>query len=64
LLASFLCSALLWFTSPHPSHTLTQHLRESITDITPEQLERTFATNLFSHFYLAAVSVTLRALHM
>lgn len=29
-----------------------QHPQESIEQITPEQLERTFRTNVFSHFYL------------
>jgi NAD(P)-dependent dehydrogenase (short-subunit alcohol dehydrogenase family) len=28
-----------------------QHPQESITDITPEQLERTFRTNIFAMFY-------------
>eukprot|EP00775_Hariotina_reticulata_P004163 gene4163-4411_t len=30
-----------------------QHVRESLTDITPEQLQRTFATNVFGYFYMA-----------
>jgi NAD(P)-dependent dehydrogenase (short-subunit alcohol dehydrogenase family) len=30
-----------------------QHPQESLLDITPEQLERTFRTNIFSYFYLA-----------
>lgn len=29
-----------------------QHPQESILDITPEQLERTFRTNIFSYFYM------------
>jgi NAD(P)-dependent dehydrogenase (short-subunit alcohol dehydrogenase family) len=32
-----------------------QHVRESVTDITPEQLQRTFATNVFGYFYMAQV---------
>ena len=30
-----------------------QHPQESLLDITPEQLERTFRTNIFSYFYMA-----------
>ena len=30
-----------------------QHPQESLLDITPEQLERTFRTNVFSYFYMA-----------
>jgi NAD(P)-dependent dehydrogenase (short-subunit alcohol dehydrogenase family) len=30
-----------------------QHTRDSLLDITPEQLERTFRTNVFSYFYMA-----------
>jgi NAD(P)-dependent dehydrogenase (short-subunit alcohol dehydrogenase family) len=30
-----------------------QHPQESLSDITPEQLERTFRTNIFSYFYMA-----------
>lgn len=34
-----------------------QHLQQSITDITAEQLERTFRTNIFSMFYLTKVAL-------
>lgn len=34
-----------------------QHPQESITDITPEQLEKTFRTNIFSMFYLTAAAL-------
>ncbi len=34
-----------------------QHPQESILDITSEQLERTFRTNLFAYFYLAREAV-------
>ena len=30
-----------------------QHPQESLRDITPEQLERTFRTNIFAYFYMA-----------
>jgi NAD(P)-dependent dehydrogenase (short-subunit alcohol dehydrogenase family) len=30
-----------------------QHLQESLLDITPEQFERTFRTNVFAYFYMA-----------
>jgi NAD(P)-dependent dehydrogenase (short-subunit alcohol dehydrogenase family) len=30
-----------------------QHPQESLSDITPEQLERTFRTNIFAYFYMA-----------
>jgi NAD(P)-dependent dehydrogenase (short-subunit alcohol dehydrogenase family) len=30
-----------------------QHPQDSLLDITPEQLERTFRTNIFSYFYMA-----------
>ncbi len=30
-----------------------QHPQESLLDITPEQLERTFRTNIFAYFYMA-----------
>jgi NAD(P)-dependent dehydrogenase (short-subunit alcohol dehydrogenase family) len=30
-----------------------QHPQESIVDITPQQLERTFRTNIFAYFYMA-----------
>jgi NAD(P)-dependent dehydrogenase (short-subunit alcohol dehydrogenase family) len=30
-----------------------QHPQESLLDITPEQLERTFRTNIFAYFYIA-----------
>lgn len=33
-----------------------QHSRSSITDITPEQLHATFATNVFGYFYMAQAS--------
>lgn len=32
-----------------------QHYRESLTDITPEQLEATFRTNVFGYFFMAQV---------
>jgi NAD(P)-dependent dehydrogenase (short-subunit alcohol dehydrogenase family) len=32
-----------------------QHTAESLTDITPEELQRTFATNIFGYFYFAQV---------
>jgi NAD(P)-dependent dehydrogenase (short-subunit alcohol dehydrogenase family) len=31
-----------------------QHPQESVLDITPEQLERTFRTNIFAYFYMAS----------
>jgi NAD(P)-dependent dehydrogenase (short-subunit alcohol dehydrogenase family) len=31
-----------------------QHPQESLLDITPEQLERTFRTNIFAYFYMAS----------
>ena len=34
-----------------------QHPQESITDITKEQLERTFRTNIFGYFYMAKFAV-------
>ena len=34
-----------------------QHPQESIEDITPEQLERTFRTNIFAMFYLVAAAL-------
>ncbi|WP_045234624.1 SDR family oxidoreductase [Deinococcus pimensis] len=34
-----------------------QHPQESITDITREQLERTFRTNIFGYFYMAKAAV-------
>jgi len=34
-----------------------QHPQESIVDITAEQLERTFRTNIFAYFYLAREAV-------
>lgn len=33
-----------------------QHPQESLADITPQQLERTFRTNIFSMFYLTAAA--------
>jgi NAD(P)-dependent dehydrogenase (short-subunit alcohol dehydrogenase family) len=32
-----------------------QHYRESLADITPEQLEATFRTNVFGYFFMAQV---------
>lgn len=34
-----------------------QHVQESLLDITPEQLQKTFATNVFGYFYFAQVSL-------
>src|SRR5690606_1119190 len=34
-----------------------QHPQESITDITADQLERTFRTNIFSMFYLTKAAL-------
>lgn len=34
-----------------------QHVRESLTDITPEQLQRTFAINVFGYFYMAQAAL-------
>lgn len=34
-----------------------QHVRESLTDISEEQLERTFRTNLFAQFFLAKAAL-------
>jgi len=34
-----------------------QHPQESITDITSEQLERTFRTNIFGYFYMAKAAM-------
>ncbi|HLP26889.1 MAG TPA: SDR family oxidoreductase [Acidobacteriota bacterium] len=34
-----------------------QHVRESITDISEEQLERTFRTNIFAQFFLAKAAL-------
>ena len=34
-----------------------QHPQESLEDITPDQLERTFRTNIFSMFYLTAAAL-------
>jgi NAD(P)-dependent dehydrogenase (short-subunit alcohol dehydrogenase family) len=34
-----------------------QHPQESLLDITPEQLERTFRTNIFAYFYMARESL-------
>lgn len=34
-----------------------QHPQEDITDITPEQLERTFRTNIFSFFYMTQAAL-------
>lgn len=34
-----------------------QHPKADFTDISPEQLERTFKTNIFSYFYLAQAAV-------
>ncbi len=35
-----------------------QHPQESITDITPQQLLRTFSTNIFAMFYLTSAALT------
>jgi hypothetical protein len=32
-----------------------QHVTQDLTDITPTQLEKTFATNVFGYFYMAKV---------
>jgi NAD(P)-dependent dehydrogenase (short-subunit alcohol dehydrogenase family) len=34
-----------------------QHPQESITDITPEQLERTFRTNIFGYFFMVQAAL-------
>ena len=34
-----------------------QHPQDSITDITPKQLERTFRTNIFSYFYMTQAAM-------
>lgn len=34
-----------------------QHVRESVTDISKEQLERTFRTNIFAQFFLAKAAL-------
>ena len=34
-----------------------QHPQESLLDITPEQLERTFRTNIFAYFYMARAAL-------
>lgn len=34
-----------------------QHVAESITDITPAQLDRTFRTNIFSMFYMVKAAL-------
>lgn len=34
-----------------------QHVRESVTDISEEQLERTFRTNIFAQFFLAKAAL-------
>jgi NAD(P)-dependent dehydrogenase (short-subunit alcohol dehydrogenase family) len=34
-----------------------QHVQDSLEDISPEQLERTFRTNIFSMFYLTAAAL-------
>lgn len=50
-----------WLTSVfcylHPTDVLVnnaaeQHCKPSIMDITPQQLDRTFRTNIFAYFYL------------
>jgi len=33
-----------------------QQMSDNLTDITPEELQRTFETNIFSYFYFAQVS--------
>jgi NAD(P)-dependent dehydrogenase (short-subunit alcohol dehydrogenase family) len=32
-----------------------QHVRKELTEISPEQLQRTFTTNVFGYFYFAQV---------
>jgi NAD(P)-dependent dehydrogenase (short-subunit alcohol dehydrogenase family) len=32
-----------------------QHVQKELTDISPEQLQRTFTTNVFGYFYFAQV---------
>jgi NAD(P)-dependent dehydrogenase (short-subunit alcohol dehydrogenase family) len=32
-----------------------QHQKEDLTEITPEELQKTFATNIFAYFYFAHV---------
>jgi NAD(P)-dependent dehydrogenase (short-subunit alcohol dehydrogenase family) len=32
-----------------------QHQKEDLTEITPEELQKTFATNIFAYFYFAQV---------
>jgi NAD(P)-dependent dehydrogenase (short-subunit alcohol dehydrogenase family) len=34
-----------------------QHPQDSLTDITPEQLERTFRTNIFGYFYMTQAAI-------
>lgn len=34
-----------------------QHVQETLTDITPEQLQQTFATNVFGYFYMAQAAL-------
>jgi len=33
-----------------------QHVRKELSEITPEQLQKTFATNVYGYFYMAQVS--------
>lgn len=50
-----LCTDLI-FTSVFKTQT-EQHPQESIKDITSEQLQRTFRTNIFSFFYLSKAAI-------
>ena len=34
-----------------------QHVQQSLTDITDEQLERTFRTNIFAHFFMSRAAL-------
>jgi NAD(P)-dependent dehydrogenase (short-subunit alcohol dehydrogenase family) len=34
-----------------------QHVQESLTDITPDQLQKTFASNVFGYFYMAQAAL-------
>jgi NAD(P)-dependent dehydrogenase (short-subunit alcohol dehydrogenase family) len=39
------------------NHASEQHLRQELTEITPEQLQKTFATNIFGYFYMAQAAL-------
>lgn len=39
------------------NNTAEQHPQDSITQISPEQLERTFRTNIFSFFYMTQAAL-------